>query len=268
MGGSAEGSQESQPIHPDARAGAGGAGNFRDANSFLNDDTGTGSLRHSRGAAGRLLLAQATVVPSSSGAGGTAVKKNPPPRTKTLTKIIYQKSNSVADIKISVRVRSDRKNVAKVPRTGAMTRVFPTGGVKKHDGIKLSVLDDGSIHKVKQKLVIRGTYTIRTSYGRKAKPSDVSKYGRGTTAADKAKGDITLGFHESCHGKEYLDYVLNTPFPEFKGDIKMSASDLVDAVNGSEAEFQEFEDDLLALGDLVDEVGYKKSKCFADGKCK
>ena len=267
MGGSAEPKEEKQPIHPDSRAGGGGAGSFRDANSFLNDDSGSGTLRHSRGAANRLLLAQAGAVPSSGGTAGTP-KKNPPPRTKPYTKILAQMSNAVADIKVQVRVLADKRDDPGVGTGRAQTRVTPTGGVKSHDGIELSAKSDGSIHKIKKKVVIRGSYVIVTAYGKNTSPGITSQYGRGTTATDKANGDITLGFHESCHQKEYLDYLLNTPFPELKGTIKMSASDLVDAVDDFENEFRKYHDDLMALGDLVDEVGYKKSTCQADGNCK
>jgi hypothetical protein len=58
--------------------------------------------------------------------------------------------------------------------------------------------------------------TIQTSYGT-GKPTDESAYGRGTTASDVASGDTTLGFHESCHRDDFVNYLKNNPPPAFAG---------------------------------------------------
>jgi hypothetical protein len=70
------------------------------------------------------------------------------------------------------------------------------------------------------------TATIQTTYGPGAKASSSSGYGRGTTAADKAGGDTTLGFHEGRHGVDYLRYMASHPFPVFAGNTMMSADDV------------------------------------------
>jgi Domain of unknown function (DUF4157) len=61
------------------------------------------------------------------------------------------------------------------------------------------------------------TYTlyIKTFYGTRAASSDTSGYGRGTTAADIAAGNTTLGFHEGSHGQDYQDYIAQNPLPQF-----------------------------------------------------
>jgi len=61
------------------------------------------------------------------------------------------------------------------------------------------------------------TYTlyIKTFYGTRAAASDPSAYGRGTTAADIAAGNTTLGFHEGSHGQDYQDYIAQNPLPQF-----------------------------------------------------
>jgi hypothetical protein len=58
--------------------------------------------------------------------------------------------------------------------------------------------------------------TIQTSYG-SGKPTDESAYGRGTTVSDVANGDTTLGFHESCHRTDYVNYIKNNAPPKFAG---------------------------------------------------
>jgi hypothetical protein len=59
------------------------------------------------------------------------------------------------------------------------------------------------------------TLYIKTFYGTRASSSDSSAYGRGTTAADIAAGNTTLGFHEGSHGQDYQDYIAQNPLPQF-----------------------------------------------------
>jgi hypothetical protein len=59
------------------------------------------------------------------------------------------------------------------------------------------------------------TLYIKTFYGTRASASDTSAYGRGTTAADIAAGNTTLGFHEGSHGQDYQDYIAQNPLPQF-----------------------------------------------------
>ncbi len=65
--------------------------------------------------------------------------------------------------------------------------------------------------------VVTLSYTlyIKTFYGTSASSSDTSAYGRGTTAADIAAGNTTLGFHEGSHGQDYQDYIAQNPLPAF-----------------------------------------------------
>ena len=267
MGGAAEEKQETKPIHPDARAGAGGAGNFRDANSFLNDDSSSGTLRHARGAAARLLSVPTAATPLNAGSGGSSKKANPPPKTKKLSKVLLTKNDKYVDFKIRVRVLADVQNAPKVASTNAQTRVVLTGGLDRYKGPHSYVGGNGNVSRTTAKMKIHGAYIIKTKYGSAAKAKEPSIYGRGTTKADIANGDTTLGFHESIHREEFLDYLTKNPFPEFKGKIGMSESDFDDAFQDFRDELQKYHDDLNALGPLVDEVGYKYSKCVADGEC-
>ena len=59
------------------------------------------------------------------------------------------------------------------------------------------------------------TLYIKTFFGTRASASDTSAYGRGTTAADIAAGNTSLGFHEGSHGQDYQDYIAQNPLPQF-----------------------------------------------------
>jgi Domain of unknown function (DUF4157) len=63
------------------------------------------------------------------------------------------------------------------------------------------------------------TLYIKTFYGTRASSSDTSAYGRGTTAADIAAGNTTLGFHEGSHGQDYQDYIAQNPLPQFTLEV-------------------------------------------------
>lgn len=96
----------------------------------------------------------------------------------------------------------------RVNRTGALTvaslrpRVTPTytgrGRSRRVTSVALSF-----------------TLYIKTFYGTRASSSDTSAYGRGTTTADIAAGNTTLGFHEGSHGQDYQDYIAQNPLPQF-----------------------------------------------------
>lgn len=63
------------------------------------------------------------------------------------------------------------------------------------------------------------TLYIKTFYGTRASSADTSAYGRGTTAADVAAGNTTLGFHEGSHGQDYQDYIAQNPLPQFTIEV-------------------------------------------------
>ena len=58
---------------------------------------------------------------------------------------------------------------------------------------------------------VRWTLALRTVFHQAA--SGPSEYGRGTTSGDRSSGNTSLGFHESQHGKEILDYFKTNPVP-------------------------------------------------------
>ena len=63
------------------------------------------------------------------------------------------------------------------------------------------------------------TATIQTTFATGANPNGKSAYGRGTTDEDKKNGNVTLGFHESCHRQDHQDYLKNHTLPIFGGRV-------------------------------------------------
>jgi len=67
-----------------------------------------------------------------------------------------------------------------------------------------------------------GPFTIQTVYGPKASRHVRSQYGRGTTREDRENGDVTLGFHESCHRRDYVAFLTGHALPELKVETGMT----------------------------------------------
>src|SRR5262249_8371587 len=86
---------------------------------------------------------------------------------------------------------------------------------------------------------IRHSLTIQTRYGT-GNPGDVSAYGRGTTAEDVRDGNITLGFHESCHRKDFLHYLQHEPRPQFGGRVGMTVTEFDEAIAAYNAAWQSY----------------------------
>lgn len=81
---------------------------------------------------------------------------------------------------------------------------------------------------------------IRTRYGPNVTSASPSAYGRGTTAADIAAGNTTLGFHEGSHGRDYLNFLVNNPFPTFTGTDGMTTQAFQQAMNQYTAACQSY----------------------------
>jgi hypothetical protein len=98
--------------------------------------------------------------------------------------------------------------------------------------------------------------TIQTLYSPGSKSTDISGYGRGTTDDDKKAGNVTLGFHESCHRADYLQFVKDNALPVFMGKIgmtvtqyKTAASTYLDALKAYRSKVKKY------TRDRTDEVG-------------
>jgi hypothetical protein len=97
------------------------------------------------------------------------------------------------------------------------------------------------------------TVKIQTTYASGANAGQESGYGRGTTDADKAARDTTLGFHESCHRLDYIDYLKQHPVPT-PNSADGGTQDFDDAIKS-------YFDDMAAYSvNKTDETGTTKTE--------
>ena len=243
-------------IHPDAPAGGGGPGFFRDAADPSRTDTA--APFHPRAPVARYVLAKA---------GATASKTKPPPKTVPSTTAVKVETTSVADINVVVEVLGDGTD----PTISGAKTSFDTSGVswntpgytghRRKDGVEV-------ITKLSGPYELKGKITIQTVYGPAARPDQTSLYGRGTTAKDKKDGNTTLGFHEHCHRQDYLKYLKDNPLPVFTGKAGMTVANYNKAVTRFDNALKKYFADMAATSEKkTDEVGDTKSQCKRDGKC-
>jgi hypothetical protein len=119
------------------------------------------------------------------------------------------------------------------------------------------------------KFTWHATITLQTVYAAPGDASKVSCYGRGTTDEDVRDGNVTLGFHESCHRSDFTSFLTGNPLPdppalklamsekEYKKQIKVFDEKL-------KAFFRTMNDQSEAG---TDEVGHPKSAWLKTGKC-
>jgi hypothetical protein len=120
---------------------------------------------------------------------------------------------------------------------------------------------------VQQRARVKGVIQIQTLYGPNSKPEGNSAYGRGTTAQDRFAGNTTLGFHESCHRQDFLDYLRSTPFPQHPGKLGLTRAAYIAAHRRFEAAVADYFKRMNEASHLVtDETGYKKSTFKAQGR--
>lgn len=133
-----------------------------------------------------------------------------------------------------------------------------------------------------------GTLIIQTNYPEGLKRSDRSAYGRGT-GPDVPNGNVSLGFHESCHRRDYLAYLERsltaaaggTPeayvlpdsqppvtinwkylkFPAFNGKVGQTIAEFQHATNIFKHAIKSWNDDMGRFSDrCTDQFGAAKSK--------
>ena len=267
MGRSAPQTKRKLPyIHPDSPAGGGGPGYFKDSTTIDAYNTSRGSIASTLGPAKRFWVAQSRVIPASAGA--KASKPKSPPKTAPFKKPVTKEKNSKVDINIEVEILSDTTGssiAAKSAKTSFdfknLTWKLPPYTSKRVGGKEVFVAFTGAFE-------FKGIITIQTKYGNMAKDTDLSLYGRGTTKKDKRDGNVTLGFHEHCHRKDYLNYLKNNPFPVFIIKVNATNKDYNKIEDKLKADLKKYRNDMEKYSKkLTDEVGYTLSKCKKDGKC-
>lgn len=118
---------------------------------------------------------------------------------------------------IEITVKADKTNAKGI--SGANTAMSLDGGttpdVEFDDKTKKITKILGPLPAI--------TGTIETQYG--SSRDGKSAYGRGTTDDDKKKGNTSLGFHESCHRQDHLDFVQANAPPKFGGKVGLTKED-------------------------------------------
>lgn len=235
-------------INPNAPAGGGGAGRFRAAGSTGTDEPLSPDLPAPDAPVARYL-----VTPDPLTAGNGVV--NPPPVTKPQTIILKQLKDADNDIDVQLEVLADGESSA-IKGESAETEA-------DYKGLKIEFPQAFAVKGVVQKFtspfVMKGHITVHTRYRPGSKSTDRSQYGRGRTAPDEAAGNVTVGFHESCHLADHLDYIPKHALPEFKRRVGMTKTEYQQAVAQFTTDYQQYiKDDHDNSVRLTDEVGKPK----------
>jgi hypothetical protein len=82
--------------------------------------------------------------------------------------------------------------------------------------------------------------SIRTTYGPGVNASSTSGYGRGTTALDQSSGSTSLGFHEGEHGRDFITFLRNNAYPQFRGTNGQTEAVFVARINQFETALQDY----------------------------
>ncbi len=238
--------------HPQAPDGGGGPGFFRDPRSLTRENQNTLSDLDQPGSPRPLNDSESEKI--------TSPKKNKAPQTvvKAPVEWIKKKTDQV-DVDVKYEIAADKKDANQFANTDC---VIPPANFSAH------VPENGTIGK----LTWKGTIKIQTSYSDlKKNPEELTCYGRGTTKTDLANGDITLGFHESCHRKDFEDYLTDTSNtrPEIPELTKtMTTAEYDAAAEKFKKQFRDFETAInsYTVG-KTDEVGTFKSTIKTDADC-
>lgn len=91
---------------------------------------------------------------------------------------------------------------------------------------------------------------IRTTYGPGATRQGSSGYGRGTTPGDIASGQTSLGFHESQHGLDFVEFLSQNPVPQFKGRVRMTTAQIQTAEANYRAAIRSYNNRLNRFSEL------------------
>jgi hypothetical protein len=199
---------------------------------------------------------------------------NPPPVTNPSTFNVRKATTSTEEIDIFVEVLRDGTTGDSTVKgktsyesegaisDGALGTVFsqtPAASWQQKGKVKKITQVDGPAQ-------IKGTVKIKTVYGPRSSAKDLSAYGRGTTPDDEKAGDVTLGFQESCHRNDYIEYLKTKPLPKFTGKVGMSPTQYDQAAAAFGAAVAKFLKDMKSYSDKrTDEVGYKRSTYKSKG---
>lgn len=246
--------------HPAANQGGGGPGRFAQAGPLASaDEDLVGSLPQGS----RLPHPQRPGPMSDDAAENSGPKQNPPPATVLEELDLLARDEQFVKIKIKAKVVADGKT------TDADTDAITNVDIPAYDLANAFADDDVTVSKFTKVFTWKGTIKIQTVYGPDAKASGLSCYGRGTTKDDVKNGDITIGFHESCHRADYVAYLRAHALPEPpKLTIGMKMEDFKTAMEDFVKAFDAYHPDMKVDSKrTTDEVGHKLSTVDKTGDC-
>jgi len=206
------------------------------------------------------------------------------PKTTVVAKTFLTNSDTpTALIQVAYEVRADVAASADVG-SGANTKFQSEGGITDSAGVPVTDANGKQVAyqlpgyawqsqkgkkvvtELKGKFQMIFTLVIQTHYASGATAEQSSGYGRGTTTEDEAAGDTSLGFHESCHRSDYLEYLRNNPLPTYKGKTGITEQEFLAAGQTFGSDFAAYFDKMKKLSDArTDEVGYTKTEFKSKG---
>jgi hypothetical protein len=223
--------------HPNAPLGGGGTGAFRSANALGSNTDPFGGLPNPQAPAARTL--DPTLLDDK------AEQLADPPQLPA--PVVSADSTSTVN-GVNVTILKDVTGVKGI--TGAVTSLDMDAGT-----IPAIEFDDKTtkVTKITDPLPVISA-KIGTRYN--GDPNGRSAYGRGTTIDDKSKGNTSLGFHESCHRKDHVDFIKANALPKFGGKVGQTQKEFTDAGDVYEAAVEAYQkkSDQNSLAS-TDEVG-------------
>ena len=187
--------------------------------------------------------------------------KAPPVTNPASLGTIKEVQNEFADYKIEAEIVADGSGGV---TTGAETSFSKAASTSpSYDSAA------GKITKFNGKFTFKGTIQIQTKYAADANASTLSCYGRGTTDADVASRDITLGFHESCHHADYQAFLKANALPDPPTmNIGMKPADYDKAAAAFVIAINKYYADMKADSiSKTDDVGFTLSKSNTTNSC-
>lgn len=235
--------------HPHSPSGSGGPGGFY-ATGPLSDDLGTESGEDSEfvpphpDAPGPL---QGNNIPKTTGGKSNSAPKQV---NDDAAVVLLKKKDVFLDVEVKYQIMADEIGLGIGGGVTSFAIPFPEFSPpdKPNKG------DPGT-------MTWNATIEIRTKYESDKMRDLYSCYGRGTTSADREAGDITVGFHESCHRNDYVNHLETNGLPALP-NLKpgMSINDFNREQNKFTRAYNKYEPAMKqkSVKD-TDEVGFKKS---------
>ncbi len=241
--------------HPDSPLGGGGPGLFREARP-LGGDGGSETAKDSEFVPPHPdapIPLQGNETPATTGA---KAKPAPTQNANETAVELLKKKDAFLDVEVKYQIMADEIDSS---INGAETKfAIPYPEFSPPDEPNQG--DPGT-------MTWKTTIEIRTKYESDEMRGFFSCYGRGTTPEDRKAGDITVGFHESCHRNDFVDYLKNNALPALpKLKTGMTKNEFTVEQNKFTVEYNKYEPAMKTRSDTnTDEVGLKKSTWKAKG---